>query len=60
MKVQRRKRGSPKRIWLNRVRVDINESGMKSTTLLDGCVCHHTLTPRKSGNKMKSGEKKKM
>ena len=49
MKVQgRRKRGRPKRRWLDRVRDDKN----KCTTMLHGCICHRTSTPHKSGNMM--------
>ena len=54
IKVQgRRKRGIPKRRWLDKVKDD-----MKCTTVLHGGVCHRTSTPHKSRNKMK--RKKKM
>ena len=57
MKVQgRRKRGGPKRRWLDRVRDDIKEKGLTAeevTSVLHGGVCHRTSTPHKSGNKMK-------
>ena len=61
MKVQgRRKRGRPKRIWLDKVKDDIKEKGlMMCTALLHGGVCKLTSTPHKSGNKMKEKEKKK-
>ena len=55
MKVQgRRKRGRPKRRWMDKVKDDIKEKGL---TELHGGVCHRTSTPHKSGIKMK--EKKK-
>ena len=38
---------------VEQVRDDINESGMKRTTVLDGGACHRASTPHKSGNKMK-------
>ena len=59
MKVQgRRKRGRPKRRWLDKVKDDIKDCRlMMCMTELHGGVCHHTSTPHKSGNKMK--EKKK-
>ena len=64
MKVQgRRKRGRPKRSWLDKVKDDIKEKGLSAsrlmmcTTVLDGGVCHRTSTPHKSGNTMK--EKKR-
>ena len=57
MKVQgRRKRGRPKRRWLNRVKM-ISEKrdcrGRKCTTELHGGVCKRRSTPHNSGNKMK-------
>ena len=53
MKVQgRRKRGRPRRRWLYRVRDDIKKKGL-SVDKLDGGVCHYTLTPHKSGTKMR-------
>ena len=65
MKVQgRRKRGRPKRRWLDKVRDDIKEKGLSADdviimcmTELHGGVCHRTSTLHKSGNKMK--EKKR-
>ena len=57
-KVQgRRKRGRPKRRWLDRVRDDIKEKGLSCTTVLHGGVYHRTSTPPKSGNKMKRKRK---
>ena len=62
MKVHgRRKRGRPKRRWLDKVKDDIKEKGlqlMMCTTVLHGGVCHHTSTPHKSGIKMKEKKKK--
>ena len=63
MKVQgRRKRGRPKRRWLDKVKDDIKEKGLRlmmCMTELHGGVCHRTSTPHKSGNKMKEKKKKK-
>ena len=57
MKVQgRRKRGRPKRRWLDKVMDDIKEKGLSAdevTTLRHGSVRHRTSTPHKSVNKMK-------
>ena len=57
MKVQgKRKRGRPKRRWLDKVKDDIKEKGcllMMCMTELHGGVCHLTSSPHKSGNKMK-------
>ena len=55
MKVQgRRKRGRPKRRWLDRVISKRRDCRlMKCTTVLHGRVCHRTSTPHKSWNKMK-------
>ena len=55
MKVQeRRKRGRPKRRWLDRVRDNIKEDcwGRKCKTVLHGSVCHRISTRHKSGNEM--------
>ena len=57
MKVQgRRKRGRPKRRWLDKVRMASKRRDcrlMMCTTVLHGGVCHHTSTPHKSGIQMK-------
>ena len=59
MKVQgRRKRGRPKRRWLDKVKDDIKEKGLSVDDVYDsatvqGGVCHRTSTPHKSGNKIK-------
>ena len=56
MKVQgRRKRGRPKRRWLDKVKDAIKEKGLLADDeyVLHGGVCHRTSTPHKSGNKMK-------
>ena len=48
MKVQgSRKRGIPRRRWLDKVKDDIKEKGLSAD------VCHCTSTQHKSGNKMK-------
>ena len=58
MKVQgRRKRGRPKRRWLDKVKDDILVGWMCMTGELHGGVCHRTSTPHKSGNKMKQKKK---
>ena len=52
----RRKRGRPKRRWLDRGRNDIKEKGYrgrKCMTVLHGCVFRRTSTTHKSGNTMK-------
>ena len=62
MKVQgRRKRGSPKRRWLDKVKDDIKKKVpdcrlMMCTTVLHGGICHRTSTPHKSENKVKRKE----
>ena len=60
MKVQgRRKRGRPKRRWLDKVKDDVIDSRLiMCTTVLHGGICNRTSTPHKSGNKVK--EKKKI
>ena len=52
----RRKRGRPKRRWLDNVNYDSKRRDCrltKCTTVLHGGVCYRTSTPHKSGNKMK-------
>ena len=59
MKVQgRRKRGRPKRRWLDKVNDGIKKNELSADEVYDravlhGGVCHHTPTPHKSGNTMK-------
>ena len=55
MKVQGiRKRGRPKRRWLDKVKDDIKEKGLSAsrlmmcTTVLHGGVCHRISTPHKT------------
>ena len=44
MKVQgRRKRGIPKRRWLDRVGDDTKEKGLSGEEVLHGGVCHRAL-----------------
>ena len=60
MKAQgRRKRGRPKRRWLNRVRDDITVKGLSGEEVYDSVTCHRTLyiKPHKSWNKMKRKKK---
>ena len=52
----RRKRGRPERRRLDRVRDDIRKkgvSGRKCMTELHAAIYRHTLTPHKSGTKVK-------
>ena len=63
MKVQgRRKRGRPKRRWLDKVKDDIKERRdcrlMMCMTVLHGGICHRTSTTHQSGNKVKENKKK--
>ena len=62
MKVQgRRKRGRPKRRWLDKVKDDIKEKRLSADDVYDRAtwrrmspfIVHRTSTPHKSGNKMK-------
>ena len=42
MKVQgRRKRGRPKRRWLDKVKDDINEKGLSADEVYDRATCRH-------------------
>ena len=42
MKVQgRRKRGRPKRIWLDKVKDDIKEKGLSADDVCDGATWRH-------------------
>ena len=59
----RRKRGIPKRRWLDKERMISKRRDCRltmCTTVLHGGVCHRTSTPHKSGNKMKEKKKKNM
>ena len=52
MKVQgRRKRGRPKRRWMDKVKEDIKEKGLSADDVYDRATWRHT--PHQSGNKMK-------
>ena len=54
MKVQgRRKRGRPKRRWLDKVKDDIKEKGLSADDVYDRATWRRSSTPHKSGNKMK-------
>ena len=63
MKVQgRRKRGRPKRRWLDKVKDDIKEKGLSADDVYDRAtwICHPTSTPHKSGNTMKEKKNKRL
>ena len=51
----RRKRGKPKRRWLDKVRDDIKEKGLSGEEVYDRATWrrtyHRTSTPNKIGNK---------
>ena len=52
MKVQgRRKRGRPRRRWLERVRDDIKENGLSADDMYDRATWRRMSTPHKCGNK---------
>ena len=59
VKVQgRRKRGRPKRRWLDKVKDDFKEKGLSAEEVYDRVIwrhalCQRTSTTHKSGNKMK-------
>ncbi len=60
IKVQRRrKRGRPKKRWLDKVKDDIKEKRLSVDEVYDRAtwrrivICHRTSTPHKSGNNMK-------
>ena len=57
MKVQgRRKRGRPKRRWLDKVKDDIKEKGLSADDVYDRATWRRMSSytdPHKSGNKMK-------
>ena len=62
MRVQgRRKRGRPKRRWLDKVKDDIIEKGLSADDVYDRATWRRmsTSTPHKSGNKMKEKKNKK-
>ena len=59
MKVQgRRKRGIPKRIWLDKVKDDIKEKGLSADEVYDPATC--SSTPDKSGNKMQEKKRRRL
>ena len=63
MKVHgRRKRGRPKRRWLDKVKDDIKENGMSADDVYDRATWRrmpsYIATPHKSGNKMKEKKRK--
>ena len=52
----RRKRGRPKRRWLDRVRGDIKEKGLSAEEVYDRATWRRTyIAPHKRWNKMKGG-----
>ena len=61
MKVQgrRKRRGRPKRRWLDKVKDDIKEKRLSADDVYDRATRRRTSTPHKSGNKMKEKKKKK-
>ena len=60
MKLQgRRKRGRPKRRWLDKLKDDIKEKGLSADEVYDRATWRRTSTPHKSGNNMKEKKKKK-
>ena len=63
MKVQgRRKRGRPKRRWLDRMRDDINRKGLSADEMYDHSTWRRMssyIDPTYSGNKMKEKERKR-
>ena len=59
MQVQgRRKRGRPKRRWMDKVKDDIKEKGLLVDDMYDRATWRRTSTPHKSGNKTKKEKKK--
>ena len=61
MNVQgRRKKGRPKRRWLDKVKDDIKEKGLSADDAYDSATWRRMLsTPHKSGNMMKEKKKTK-
>ena len=57
----RRKRGRPKRRWLNKVKDDIKEKGLSADDVYDRAtwrrMSYRTSTPHKSGSTMKKKKK---